>query len=218
MTEGEKFEERKKYNAPFLRVFDYLAKEKMMNQGQFAKVIDSESGYISLLRKGKKKVGPDYVARIAAEFAKHFDDQQHLNLDFIEGKSPYMIIENVPDDEVLEKINRDGNPDYDLVKQRKQPEPFPTRSLETSFMLEKVLSLAIDEIKASANKTIAALENQIAEQKRTIDDLRKQVADLQKDKASLQVTVEVLQQREGLGTFIFPPGVADKGDQESTRV
>ena len=218
MTEEEKFEERKKYNAPFIRVFDYLAKEKMMNQGQFAKVIDSESGYISLLRNGKKKVGPDYVARIAAEFAKHFDDQQHLNPDFIEGKSPYMIIENVPDDEVLEKMNRDGNPDYDLVKQRKQPEPLPTRSLETSFMLEKVLSLAIDEIKASTNKTIAALENQIAEQKRTIDDLRKQVADLQKDKASLQVTVEVLQQREGLGTFIFPPGVADKGDQESTRV
>lgn len=218
MTEEEKFEERKKYNTPFLRVFDYLAKEKMMNQGHFAEVIDSESGYISLLRKGKKKVGPDYVARIAAEFAKHFDDQQHLNPDFIEGKSPYMIIENVPDDEVLEKINRDGNPDYDLVKQRKQTEQSPTRSLETSFMLEKVLSLAIDEIKASTNKTIAALEDQIAEQKRTIDDLRKQVADLQKDKASLQVTVEVLQQREGLGTFIFPPGVADKGDQESTRV
>jgi uncharacterized coiled-coil protein SlyX len=218
MTEEEKFEERKKYNAPFLRVFDYLAKEKMMNQGQFAKVIDSESGYISLLRNGKKKVGPDYVARIAAEFAKHFDDQQHLNPDFIEGKSPYMIIENVPDDEVLEKINRDGNPDYDLVKQRKQQEPLPTSSLETSFMLEKVLSLAIDEIKASTNKTIAALEDQIAEQKRTIDDLRKQVADLQKDKTSLQVTVEVLQKREGLGTFIFPPGVADKGDQESTRV
>ena len=225
MTEEEKFEERKKYNAPFLRVFDYLAKEKMMNQGQFAKVIDSESGYISLLRKGKKKVGPDYVARIAAEFAKHFDDQQHLNPDFIEGKSPYMIIENVPDDEVLEKMNRDGNPDYDLVKQRKHPEPLPTRSLETSFMLEKVLSLAIDEIKASTNKTIATLEDRVAEQEKeltdkdeTIADLRKRIAELQKDKASLQAAVEMLQQREGLGTFIFPPGVADKGDQESTRV
>ena len=39
MEKDEKIEERKKYNAPFLRVFDYLAKEKMMNQGEFAKVI-----------------------------------------------------------------------------------------------------------------------------------------------------------------------------------
>ena len=39
MTEEEKFEERKKYNAPFLRVFDYLAKEKMMNLGLISTII-----------------------------------------------------------------------------------------------------------------------------------------------------------------------------------
>ena len=55
MGKDSKIEERKMYNAPFLRVFDYLAKEKLMNQGQFAKFIDSESGYISLLRSGIKK-------------------------------------------------------------------------------------------------------------------------------------------------------------------
>ena len=122
-------------------------------------------------------------------------------------------------------MNRDGNPDYDLVKQRKQPEPLPTRSLETSFMLEKVLSLAIDEIKASTNKTIATLEDRVAEQEKeltdkdeTIADLRKRIAELQKDKASLQAAVEMLQQREGLEKFIFPPGVADKKDQDTSRV
>ena len=225
MTEEEKFEERKKYNAPFLRVFDYLAKEKMMNQGQFAKVIDSESGYISLLRSGKKKVGPEYIARIAAEFTKHFDDQQHLNPDFIEGKSPYMIIENVPDEEVLDKINRGTNPDYDLMKQRKRYDPSPTQSLETSFMLEKVLSQTIEEIKASKDGEISTLKDQVAGQKneiaerdRTIAGLRRQVADLLKDKASLQATIEMLQQREGIDKFIFPPGVADKKDNDKANV
>lgn len=225
MTEEEKFEERKIYNAPYLRVFDYLAKEKNMNQGQFAKVIESESGYISLLRSGKKKVGPDYIARIAAEFAKHFDNQQHLNPDFIEGKSPYMILENVPDEEVLDKINRGANPDYDLMKQRKRHEPSPILSLETSFMLEKVLSQTIEEIKASKDGEIATLKDQVAGQKKdiafrdeTIAELKRYIEELKKDKASLQATVEILQQREGLDKFIFPPGVADKKDQDTSRV
>lgn len=225
MGKDNKIEERKMYNAPFLRVFDYLAKEKLMNQGQFAKFIDSESGYISLLRSGIKKVGDDYIARIAAAFAEHFNDEYHLNPDYIDGKSQYMIIENVPDDEILEKINRGANPDYDLVKQRKQHEPLPTNALETSFMLEKVLSSAIDEIKASQNKTILVLEDQVAEQKKeiaerdkTISDLRMQVAELLKDKASLQATIETLQQRDGLEKFIFPPGVADKKDNDKANV
>ena len=89
MDKDGKIEERKRYNAPFLRVFDYLAKEKMMNQGQFAKVIDSESGYISLLRSGIKRVGADYIARIAAVFAAHFDDEFHLNPDYIEHAKKY---------------------------------------------------------------------------------------------------------------------------------
>ena len=212
MAKDEKIEERKAYNAPFLRVFDYLAEEKMMNQGQFAKVIESESGYISLLRHGKKKVGPDYIARIAAEFAKHFDDQQHLNPDYIEGKSPYMIIENVPDEEVLDKIARGANPDYDLIKQRIQQPPSPTHSLETSFMLEKVLSAAIEEIKASKNETIAALQDQLEEKKKYIKVLERRVAEL-----------EAMQQYSDGQDIIrkhpFPIGVADKRDEQpSTHV
>ena len=218
MGKDNKIEERKMYNAPFLHVFDYLAKEKLMNQGQFAKAIDSESGYISLLRSGIKKVGDDYIARIAAAFAEHFNDEYHLNPDYIDGKSQYMILENVPDDEILEKISRGSNPDYDLIKQRKQHEPLPTSALETSFMLEKVLSSAIAEIKEPYNKAIAALEDKIKDKNEIIADLRKQVAELLKDKASLQATIETLQQRDGLENFIFPPGVADKKDQDTAHV
>ena len=175
MAKDEKIEERKKYNAPFLRVFDYLAKEKMMNQGQFAKVIKGESGYISLLRSGVKRVGGDYIARIADEFAKHFDDKQHLNPDYIDGKSPYMIIENVPDDEILDKINRGANPDYDLMKQRKIQEKTQSSTLETSFMLEKVLSQAINEIKLAKDQTIAALKGQIEEKDKRIKLLEQKI-------------------------------------------
>ena len=201
MAKDEKIEERKKYNAPFLRVFDYLAKEKMMNQGQFAKVIESESGYISLLRSGVKRVGPEYIARIAAEFSKHFDEQQHLNPDYIEGKSPYMIIENVPDDEIHDKICRGANPDYDLIKQRGKLEKTPTSSFETSLMLEKVLSQAINEIKSSKDQTIAALEGQLEEKDKRIKLLEQKIEFL-----------EAMQHIDANNPLLspFPVGVADK--------
>ena len=209
MAKDEKIEERKKYNAPFLRVFDYLAKEKMMNQGQFAKVIKGESGYISLLRSGVKRVGDEYIARIGAEFAKHFDDKQHLNPDYIEGKSPYMIIENVPDDEILDKIGRGANPDYDLMKQRMIKEKTQSPTLETSFMLEKVLSQAISEIKLAKDQTIAALEGQIEEKDKRIRLLEQKIE-----------VLEAMQHIDAKNPLRspFPIGIAEPSKNENEQV
>lgn len=209
MAKDEKIEERKKYNAPFLRVFDYLAKEKMMNQGEFAKVIKGESGYISLLRSGVKRVGDDYIARIAAEFAKHFDDKQHINPDYIDGKSQYMIIENVPDDEILDRIGRGANPDYDLMKQRKIQEKTQSPTFETSLMLEKVLSQAINEIKLAKDQTIAALEGQIEEKDKRI--------------RLLEQKIEVLEAMQHIDAnnplrSPFPIGIAEPSINETEQV
>lgn len=206
MAKDEKIEERKKYNAPFLRVFDYLAKEKMMNQGEFAKVIKGESGYISLLRSGVKRVGDDYIARIAAEFAKHFDDKQHLNPDYIEGKSPYMIIENVPDDEILDRIGRGANPDYDLMKQRNIQEKTQSPTLETSFMLEKVFN----EIKLAKDQTIAALKSQIEEKDNRIK--------LLEQKIELLEAMQHIDTNDPIKNYPFEHGVADKDNRTSTHV
>lgn len=218
MDEKEKFKERKIYNAPFLRVFDYLAKEKMMNQGQFAKVIDSESGYISLLRSGKKRVGADYIARLSAEFAKHFNDEYHLNPDYIDGNSQYMIIENVPDEEILDKINRGANPDYDLMKKQQEPtlsqQPASPSAFEYSF----------------AHETIAVLRQQVADKDAQIADLRADKERLIKESDAKSKTIDSLQARiheleekiksittdDLLRNHPFSIGVADRGRQEET--
>ncbi len=225
MGEKEKTEERKMYNTPFLRVFDYLAKEKLMNQGQFAKVIESESGYISLLRSGKKRVGPEYIARISAEFAKHFNNQQHLNPDYIDGKSQYMAIENVPDSEVLDKIARGANPDYDLVKQRKTQEPHSAQAIEISFMLEKVLSTAVEEIRSSNNETIAALKKQIADKDVQIKDLRNDVAERDQTIANqarriheLEIIEKLYREQNPLQNWPFGTGVADHQNDNPAHV
>ena len=213
MDEKEKFEERKQYNAPFLCVFDYLAKEKLMNQGQFAKVIDSESGYISLLRTGKKKVGADYIARIAAEFAKHFDDQQHLNLDYIDGKSPYMILENVPDEEIYEKLQRGANPDYDLMKQREPAQqPHQPTAFENAMLLEKAIASATayqDKLVANLEKQVADKDQQLAQRDEYIAMLRQRIEQLE---AALNA------QPDESGNFLFPQGVADKNEEVRARV
>lgn len=220
MDEKEKIEERKIYNAPFLRVFDYLAKEKMMNQGQFAKVIDSESGYISLLRSGKKRVGAGYIARLSAEFAKHFNDECHLNPDYIDGKSQYMTIENVPDEEIHDKMNRGANPDYDLMKKQQEPTPSqqsaPLTAFEYSF----------------AHETIAVLRQQVADKDTQIADLRADKERLIKESDAKSKTIDSLQARiyeleayiknistsDPLHGYPFTIGVADKGDTDASRV
>lgn len=173
MDKDEKIEERKKRNAPFLRVFDYLAKEKMMNQGQFAKVIDSESGYISLLRSGIKRVGADYIARIAAVFAAHFDDEFHLNPNYIDGKSQYMIIENVPDEEVHEKMNRGANPDYDVIQKQQAASATTVAPAANIPDMSSVFNSALaakDDAIASLKRELADRDARIIELKNTIED------------------------------------------------
>lgn len=166
MDKDSKIEERKRYNAPFLRAFNYLAGEKMMNQKQFAKVIDAESAYISALKAGTKRVGADYMARLAAAFMEHFKDGQHLNMDFLLGKSEYMILENVPDKEVLENISRGANPDYDVIQKAKAAIPASAEPASNIPDMSSVFNAAL----AAKDETIGTLKARIVDLQRTIDD------------------------------------------------
>ena len=166
MDKDSKIEERKRYNAPFLRAFNYLAGEKMMNQKQFAKVIDAESAYISALKAGTKRVGVDYMARLAAAFMEHFKDGQHLNMDFLLGKSEYMILENVPDKEVLENISRGANPDYDVIQKAKAAIPASAEPAANIPDMSSVFNAAL----AAKDETIGTLKARIVDLQRTIDD------------------------------------------------
>lgn len=219
MDKDEKIEERKKRNAPFLRVFDYLAKEKMMNQGQFAKVIDSESGYISLLRSGIKRVGADYIARIAAVFAAHFDDEFHLNPDYIDGKSQYMIIENVPDEEVHEKMNRGANPDYDVIQKQQAASATPVAPAANIPDMSSVFNSAL----AAKDDAIASLKRELATKDDLIQSLRDQLTN--KDALIDEQKARLIEYRHIIDTnglldkaYPFPIGVADNQDNNRKSI
>lgn len=180
MDKDGKIEERKRYNAPFLRAFKYLAGEKMMNQKQFAKVIDAESAYISALKAGTKRVGADYMTRLAAAFMEHFKDGQHLNMDFLLGKSEYMILENVPDKEVLENTSRGANPDYDVMQKAKAASPASAEPAANIPDMSSVFNAAL----AAKDETIASLKRELDAKNETITLQHSRIAELERQLAA----------------------------------
>ena len=110
MAEDERIEERKQFNANFLRAFDVLKNEKNTTQDVLARMLSTNSSYISACRKGEKKVGTDLMERLARAF------NGRLNMRFLRNESQYMLLANVPDEE---KQN-ESNPDYPILKQQKE--------------------------------------------------------------------------------------------------
>lgn len=116
----------------------------------------------------------------------------------------------------------------DMLVQKEKSNSMPTdtpsampSSLDRSFLIEKEIGNTksyMDKYIERLEKDIKHIENDNSLKDEIIASLQKQVADLRKDKASLQATIEMLQQREGLEKFIFPPGVAEKKDNDTTHV
>lgn len=218
MDKDGKIEERKRYNAPFLRAFNYLAGEEMMNQKQFAKVIDAESAYISALKAGTKRVGADYMARLASAFMEHFKDGQHLNMDFLLGKSEYMILENVPDKEVLENISRGANPDYDVMQKAKAASPASAEPAANIPDMSSVFNAAL----AAKDETIVSLKREISTKDDLIQSLRDQLAAkdqlIVEQKARLIDYRRIIDSHNGISDYPFPIGAADgSSKQKSTQ-
>lgn len=179
-------EERKQYNAPFLRAFFYLASEKKMNQKTFAQVINAESSYISALKAGTKRVGMEYMNRLSNAFTVHFNDEQHLNMSYLTGKSPYMILENVPLEEYHNKMKREYNPDYEAMKRdgRIQSEP--------SSIASEPANDTYNAIPSWASTLIEILSKQIKENEALHRELRQSIQEVSQLKTDLQTAINIL--------------------------
>ena len=173
-------------------------KEKNINQAQAAELLNTKSGTFSDYKNGKKRASQEMYDRLARAFGGR------LNIHYLTGESEYMLLENVPDEEIIDYTQRELNPDYDLIKNRQQKtETIPTNTLETSFMLEKVLASAINEIKNAKNQTIASLEKQLDEKDKYIAVLEKRIADY-------EAATAFIQKNNLLDKWPFPKGVADE--------
>ena len=141
MDSEQKIEERKKWNAPFLRAFNYLLDEGYArNKGDLCSKIGIQPGLISNYTNGTKKVSPDTMNALARVSGGK------LNVTYMLGKSEYMLLENVPDEEFIEG----NNPDREVMAKRKA-EP-----------LQPDFSSYINALLAKSDETIASLKRELA--------------------------------------------------------
>ena len=183
MDESEKIEEKKKYNAPFFRAFDRLAKDMGKNQQEMALHIGASPSLISDQRNGKKRVGEKYMMNLANAFNAFYQGEAHLYMKFLQGKSKYMILENVPDSEISENLSREANPDYDVMKAHQQQTSLHDR--DDALIMSKTYESMLKPIEASHASEVATLKLQVATLESQLAD-RKSIIDLQADKIKSQ--------------------------------
>ena len=230
MDESEIIEEKKKYNAPFFRAFDHLAKDMGKNQQEMALHIGASPSLISDQRNGKKRVGEKYMTNLANAFNEFYRGEAHLYMKFLQGKSQYMLVENVPDSEISENLSREANPDYDVMKAQQQQasvhdQDLPLMMSKTYESILKPIEAAHAQQVASLNHQVSLLEQQLADKNHQIATLEQDKEELRMDKESLNRRVRELESRlfqyesgHKFDNFPFPQGVAEKDDINSTRV
>ena len=110
------YEQRIRLNTPFLSVFDWMKKYKRLNQEQLSVLLGTTGSRISEYKSGRKIV----TEELKKSIINAADGKIHAP--YLEGKSKYMLVENVPSDELNAHIDA-RNPDYtQLVKDIKEKE------------------------------------------------------------------------------------------------
>jgi len=201
MDSEQKIEERKKWNAPFLRAFNYLLDEGYArNKGDLCSKIGIQPGLISNYTNGTKKVSPDTMNALARVSGGK------LNVKYMLGKSEYMLLENVPDEEFIEG----NNPDREVMAKRKA-EP-----------LQPDFSSYINALLAKSDETIASLKRELAAKDEIIQTKEERIADLERlaeERLHRIAELRRIIDANNIMDYPFPVGTAEGHDKkDSLRV
>jgi hypothetical protein len=213
MEKDSRIEDKKRYNAPYLRAFDYLAKEMRVTQGKLVEMMKGNSSFISAYRSGTKRVGFDYMKRLCEVFIIYFKGERHLNMRYLEGTSQYMLVENIPDEEIHEIMQRDGDPDYDVIKQRNQKEVQPISYSYKDEYIETLKSQMAD-LRIQLNDNMKRLD----EKDEYIAILKRENERLLNENERLLIALSESQPDELLRKFPFHMGSAEQGLSEQPKI
>ena len=128
-----------------------------------------------------------------------------LNVKYMLGKSEYMLLANVPDEEFIEG----NNPDREVMAKRKA-EP-----------LQPDFSSYINALLAKSDETIASLKRELAAKDDIIQAKDDRIADLEKLAEERLHRIAELRRvidANNMKDFPFPMGTADAGDKDRMRV
>ena len=201
MDSEQKIEERKRWNAPFLRAFNYLLEEgclefgiskSRLTKGELCSMMGIQPGLISNYTNGTKKVSIDTMNALARVSGGK------LNVKYMLGKSEYMLLENVPDEEFIEG----NNPDREVIAKRKAEPLQPDFSSYINALLAKS-----DETIASLKRELAAKDDIIQAKDDRIADLTKLAEERLHRIAELRRVIDA--HNLSMSDYPFPMGVAE---------
>jgi transcriptional regulator with XRE-family HTH domain len=196
--EEKKLEERKKMNAPFIRAFEWYRTKHHLTQKKMCDLLRCHSPLISDYKNGKKLVGLDMKQRISDLF------NGKIYMPFLNGLSPYMLTDNVPDDEIRRVMGVEYNPDYHL----QQHSEIDQGSMFNAIIAERDVRLKEkDDLIEQLHKRIEEKDAIIIERDETISSLRIENSRLI---AQLKHNTSI--------DYPFPPGVAELPRKKGKRV
>lgn len=211
MDSEQKIEEKKKWNEPFLRAFNYLLDEGYAStKGELCRKVGIEPGLISRYNNGTKRVSVTTMNELARVSGGK------LNVQYMLGKSQYMLLENVPAEELIDI----HNPDREVMEQRKNEQTQPTTStIDPASQFNASISAYIqltnrlsDDLKhkeqemkerlAEKDAHIVTLERTIADKESIIRDRDARILALERQLA--------LANNADLSHYPFTVGVAER--------
>ena len=171
MDSEQKIEERKRWNEPFLRAFNYLLDENYAStKGELCKMVGIEPGLISRYSNGIKKVSVDTMNALARVSGGR------LNINYMLSKSKYMLIENVPDDEILNA----NNPDREVIEEQNKTAGNNSSTLDPSSVINSLIANHTRQINDYEERIKAKeieMAERLAEKSATIAALQRTIAD-----------------------------------------
>ena len=197
MDSGAKIEERKAWNAHFLKAFQYLLDEGFAStKGELCALVGIQAGLLSKYANGLKKPSVDTMNALVRV------SEDTININYLLNKSHYMLVANVPEDEDAH------NPDRAVIE-RHNATKAPALPDYSSVM--NAALAAKDELIESKKKEIERLieqhQRELAEKDARIADLQ-QLADERLHRISeLRRLLDAADISESLGHF--PVGVAE---------
>ena len=213
MDSEQKIEERKRWNEPFLRAFNYLLDENYAStKGELCKMVGIEPGLISRYSNGIKKVSVDTMNALARVSGGR------LYINYMLGKSKYMLIENVPDDEILNA----NNPDREVIEEQNKTAGNNSSTLDPSSVINSLIANHTRQINDYEERIKAKeieMAERLAEKSATIAALQRTIADKEEIIKTRDARINELERKLAAATtgdlsrYPFKVGVAEEHEQ-----
>ena len=213
MDSKQKIEERKKWNEPFLRAFNYLLEENYAStKGELCKMVGIEPGLVSRYNNGTKKVSVDTMNALARV------SEGRLNVNYMLGKSDYMLIANVPDDEILNA----NNPDREAIEEQNKTAGNNSSTLDPSSVINSLIANHTRQINDYEERIKAKeieMAERLAEKSATIAALQRTIADKEEIIKARDARINELERKLAAATtgdlsrYPFKVGVAEELEQ-----